>query len=136
MMWNHKFFHRSSAVITVTLLSENQVSFNSPFLLYNKAPQCGNPHNIISPYVCCISAYILECRLKSFPRIKLEFRAKLSINPPTAQATETFNVATEFNHFFDRAEEYGLINSILSLRVKELKAEDAPIPFSPIYFSR
>ena len=21
-------------------------------------------------YVCCISAYILECRLKSFPRIK------------------------------------------------------------------
>lgn len=87
-------------------------------------------------YVCCISAYILECRLKSFPRIKLEFRAKLSINPPTAQATETFNVATEFNHFFDRAEEYGLINSILSLRVKELKAEDAPIPFSPIYFSR
>ena len=61
---------------------------------------------------------------------------KLSIKNPTAQATETFNVATEFNLFFDRAEEYGLINSIFSLRVKELKAEDAPIPFSPIYFSR
>ena len=52
---------------------------------------------------------------------------KLSIKNPTTQATETFDVATEFNQFFDRAKEYGLINSIFSLKVKDMRAEDAPI---------
>lgn len=52
---------------------------------------------------------------------------KLSIKNPTTQATETYDVVTEFNQFFDRAKEYELINSIFSLRVKEMKAEDAPI---------
>ena len=52
---------------------------------------------------------------------------KLSIKNPTTQSTETFDVATEFNQFFERAKEYGLINSIFSLKVKEMKAEDAPI---------
>ena len=52
---------------------------------------------------------------------------KLSIKNPTNQATETFDVATEFNQFFDRAKEYGLINSIFSLKVKDMRAEDAPI---------
>ena len=52
---------------------------------------------------------------------------KLSIKNPTTQETETYNVVTEFNQFFDRAKEYGLINSIFSLKVKEMKAEDAPI---------
>ena len=28
-------------------------------------------------YVCCISAYILECRLKSFPRIKTRIQGQL-----------------------------------------------------------
>ena len=53
---------------------------------------------------------------------------KLSIKNPTTQETETYDVVTEFNQFFDRAKEYGLINSIFSLKVKEMKAEDAPIP--------
>ena len=52
---------------------------------------------------------------------------KLSIKNPTTQATETYDVVTEFNQFFDRAKEYGLINSIFSLKVKEMKANDAPI---------
>lgn len=52
---------------------------------------------------------------------------KLSIKNPTTQSTETYDVATEFNRFFDKAKEYGLINSIFSLKVKEMKAEDAPI---------
>lgn len=52
---------------------------------------------------------------------------KLSIKNPTTQATETYDVVTEFNQFFDRAKEYGLINSIFSLKVKEMKADDAPI---------
>lgn len=52
---------------------------------------------------------------------------KLSLKNPTTQATETFDVVTEFNQFFDRAKEYGLIDSIFSLKVKEMSAEDAPL---------
>ena len=52
---------------------------------------------------------------------------KLSIKNPTTQETETYDVATEFNQFFDRAKEYGLINSIFSLKVKDMRVEDAPI---------
>lgn len=52
---------------------------------------------------------------------------KLSIKHPTTQATETYDVVTEFNRFFDRAKEYGLINSVFSLKVKEMRTEDAPI---------
>lgn len=52
---------------------------------------------------------------------------KLSINNPTTQATETYEVATEFNQFFAKAQEYGLINSIFSLKVKDMKDENAPI---------
>ena len=52
---------------------------------------------------------------------------KLSIKNPNTQATETYDVVTEFNQFFDRAKEYGLINSIFSLKVKEMRAEDALI---------
>ena len=52
---------------------------------------------------------------------------KLSIKNPTTQATETYDVVTEFNQFFDRAKEFGLINSVFSLKVKEMRAEDAPI---------
>lgn len=52
---------------------------------------------------------------------------KLSIKNPTTQSTETYDVSTEFNRFFDKAKKYGLINSIFSLKVKEMKAEDAPI---------
>ena len=52
---------------------------------------------------------------------------KLSIKNPTTQATETYDVVTEFNHFFNRAKDYGLINSIFSLKVKDMRAEDAPI---------
>ena len=52
---------------------------------------------------------------------------KLSIKNPTTQETETYDVATEFNQFFNQAKEYGLINSIFSLRVNAMKDENAPI---------
>lgn len=52
---------------------------------------------------------------------------KLSIKNPTTQETETYDVATEFNRFYDRATEYGLLSSIFSLRVKDMRAEDAPV---------
>ena len=52
---------------------------------------------------------------------------KLSIKNPTTQTTETYDVVTEFNQFFNRAKDYGMLNSIFSLKVKEMKAEDAPI---------
>ena len=52
---------------------------------------------------------------------------KLSIKNPNTQATETYDVAKEFNQFYDRATEYGLLTSIFSLKVKDMKAEDAPI---------
>ena len=52
---------------------------------------------------------------------------KLSIKNPTTQETETYDVATEFNQFFNQAKEYRLINSIFSLRVNAMKDEDAPI---------
>ena len=52
---------------------------------------------------------------------------KLSIKNPTTQETETYDVATEFNQFFNQAKEYGLINSIFSLRVNSMKDENAPI---------
>ena len=35
---------------------------------------------------------------------------KLSIKNPTTQETETYDVATEFNQFFNQAKEYGLIH--------------------------
>ena len=34
---------------------------------------------------------------------------KLSIKNPTTQATETYDVVTEFNHFFNRAISLGLL---------------------------
>ena len=52
---------------------------------------------------------------------------KLSIKNPTTQETETYDVATEFNQFFNQAKEYGLINSIFSLRVNAMRDENAPI---------
>lgn len=52
---------------------------------------------------------------------------KLSIKNPTTQETETYDVATEFNRFYERATEYGLLSSIFSLRVKDMRAEDAPV---------
>ena len=52
---------------------------------------------------------------------------KLSIKNPTTQETETYDVATEFNQFFNQAKEHGLINSIFSLRVNAMKDENAPI---------
>ena len=52
---------------------------------------------------------------------------KLSIKNPTTQETETYDVVTEFNQFFNQAKEYGLINSIFSLRVNAMKDENAPI---------
>ncbi len=52
---------------------------------------------------------------------------KLSIKNPNTQATETYDVATEFNQFYNKATEYGLLNSIFSLKVKDMKAEDAPV---------
>ena len=52
---------------------------------------------------------------------------KLSIKNPTTQETETYDVATDFNQFFNQAKEYGLINSIFSLRVNAMRDENAPI---------
>ena len=52
---------------------------------------------------------------------------KLSIKNPTTQETETYDVATEFNQFFNQAKEHGLINSIFSLRVNAMRDENAPI---------
>ena len=52
---------------------------------------------------------------------------KLSIKNPTTQETETYDVTTEFNEFFNQAKEYGLINSIFSLRVNAMRDENAPI---------
>ena len=52
---------------------------------------------------------------------------KLSIKNPTTQETETYDVATEFNQFFNQAKEYGLINSIFSLRVNAMRDENSPI---------
>ena len=52
---------------------------------------------------------------------------KLSIKNPTTQETETYDVTTEFNQFFNQAKEYGLINSIFSLRVIAMRDENAPI---------
>ena len=52
---------------------------------------------------------------------------KLSIKNPTTQENETYDVATEFNRFYERATEYGLLSSIFSLRVKDMRAEDAPV---------
>lgn len=52
---------------------------------------------------------------------------KLTLKNPTTQETETYDMVTEFNQMFERAKEYGLINSIFSLKVKDMKAEDAPI---------
>ena len=52
---------------------------------------------------------------------------KLSIKNPTTQETETYDVATEFNQFFNQAKEYGMINSIFSLRVNAMRDENAPI---------
>ena len=52
---------------------------------------------------------------------------KLSIKNPTTQETKTYDVATEFNQFFNQAKEYGLINSIFSLRVNAMRDENAPI---------
>ena len=52
---------------------------------------------------------------------------KLSIKNPTTQETETYDVATEFNQFFNQAKAYGLINSIVSLRVNATRDENAPI---------
>ena len=52
---------------------------------------------------------------------------KLSIKNPTTQETETYDVATEFNQFFNKAKEYGLINSIFSLRVNAMRDENALI---------
>ena len=52
---------------------------------------------------------------------------KLSIKNPTTQETETYDVTTEFNQFFNQAKEYGLINSIFSLRVNAMRDENAPI---------
>ena len=52
---------------------------------------------------------------------------KLSIKNPTTQETETYDVVTEFNQFFNQAKEYGLINSIFSLRVNAMRDENAPI---------
>ena len=48
---------------------------------------------------------------------------KLSIKNPTTQATETYDVATEFNQFFNQAKEYGLINSIFSQRVNAMRED-------------
>ena len=52
---------------------------------------------------------------------------KLTIKNPTTQANETYDVVTEFNQFYDKATEYGLLNSIFSLKVKDMRAEDAPV---------
>ena len=52
---------------------------------------------------------------------------KLSIKNPTTQETETYDVVNEFNQFFNQAKEYGLINSIFSLRVNAMRDENAPI---------
>ena len=52
---------------------------------------------------------------------------KLSIKNPTTQETETYDVATEFNRFYERATEYGLLSSIFSLRVNAMRDENAPI---------
>lgn len=52
---------------------------------------------------------------------------KLTLKNPTTQETETYDMVTEFNQMFERAKEYGLINSIFSLKVKDMKSEDAPI---------
>ena len=52
---------------------------------------------------------------------------KLSIKNPNTQATETYDVAKEFNQFYDKATEYGLLNSIFFLKVKDMRADDALI---------
>ena len=52
---------------------------------------------------------------------------KLSIKNPTTQENETYDVVNEFNQFFNQAKEYGLINSIFSLRVNAMRDENAPI---------
>ena len=52
---------------------------------------------------------------------------KLTIKNPTTQANETYDVVTEFNQFYNKATEYGLLNSIFSLKVKDMRAEDAPV---------
>ncbi|MBQ7829875.1 MAG: hypothetical protein IJ345_06355 [Clostridia bacterium] len=52
---------------------------------------------------------------------------KLTITHPNTQATETYDMVTEFNQMFEKAKEYGLINSIFALRVKEMKDENSPI---------
>ena len=52
---------------------------------------------------------------------------KLTIKNPTTQANETYDVVTEFNQFYNKATEYGLLNSIFSLKVKDMRAKDAPV---------
>ena len=52
---------------------------------------------------------------------------KLTIKNPTTQANETYDVVTEFNQFYDKATEYSLLNSIFSLKVKDMRAEEAPV---------
>ena len=43
---------------------------------------------------------------------------KITLTNPNTQATETYDVVTEFNQFYDKATEYGLLNSIFALKVK------------------
>lgn len=52
---------------------------------------------------------------------------KIAIKNPATQATETYDMVTEFNQMFEKAKEYGLINSVFSLRVKAMKKDDSPI---------
>lgn len=52
---------------------------------------------------------------------------KIAIKNSDTQATETYDMATEFNQMFEKAKEYGLINSAFSLKVKEMKKDDSPI---------
>lgn len=52
---------------------------------------------------------------------------KISLKNPTTKETEAYDMVTEFNQMFERAKEYGLINSIFSMKVKDMTSEDAPI---------
>ena len=52
---------------------------------------------------------------------------KLTITNPNTQAAETYDVVTEFNQAFERAQKLGLMRSVFYSRVKEMKIKGAPV---------
>ena len=52
---------------------------------------------------------------------------KITLKNPNTQAEETYDVVKEFRLMSENAIEYGLINSIFSLKASEMKNENASV---------